>query len=78
MRLCSDGKENDSMNADQGSARIYQFPPGGREALAGRRYGGVQAPIKPSSPAVQTSICSSSWYHEEAIQDAKPKPTWER
>ena len=64
------------MNVNQGSARIYQFPSGGRAALAGRRYGEAQAPIKQSNPAVQTSICSSSWYHEEAIQDAKP--AWDR
>ena len=61
---------------NQGSARIYQFPSGGRAALAGRRYAETQAVIKPSGPAVQTSICSSSWYHEEAIEDAKP--AWER
>jgi len=64
------------MTANQGSARIYQFPSGGRAALAGLRYSEVQAPIKQAGPAVQTSICSSSWYHEEAIQNAKP--AWER
>jgi len=64
------------MNTNQGSARIYQFPSGGRAALAGRQYSELQASISQQGPVVQTSICSGSWYHEQAIQDAKP--TWER
>ena len=62
-------------NLSQGSARIYQFPRGGRAALGGRRYGEVET-TKQIAPALQPSVYSGSWYHEEAIQEAKP--SWER
>jgi hypothetical protein len=60
------------------SAKIYQFPTGGRAALGGRSY----AQAKPSlenTPRVNETICSGSWYHEEAISESVPgfKPTWE-
>lgn len=55
----------------QGSARIYQFPTGGRAALNGRRSSDV-----PAAPATETVMCSGSWYHEAAVQDAKP--AWDR
>lgn len=62
-------------NLDQGSARIYQFPRGGQAALGGRRYGEAETG-REQAPALQPTICSGSWYHEEAIQDAKP--VWDR
>ena len=54
----------------EGSAKIYQFPAGGRSALAGRRY----AETKPEAdaPAVILADCSGSWYHAAAIQETKP------
>jgi hypothetical protein len=54
---------------NQGSAKIYQFPSGGRSALAGRRYGETKAATE---LAASTNIadCSGSWYHAAAIQDA--------
>jgi hypothetical protein len=60
-----------SANHSQESARIYQFPAGGRAALGGKRYDeftrlGVQA-----SPRVSEAACASSWYHEEAIREAE-------
>jgi Protein of unknown function (DUF2735) len=64
-----------STSFEQGSARIYQFPTGGRAALGTRRYGDIQSTPQ-AAPAIQTSICSGSWYHEEAIQEAKP--AWDR
>ena len=66
---------NTSLN--QGSARIYQFPAGGRAALGGRRYG--EANSAPETPRVNEAMCSGSWYHEEAIREAQSqtKP-WER
>jgi hypothetical protein len=60
--------------ARQGSARIYQFPRGGRGALGGRS--GETETADQTAPSIQPSICSGSWYHEEAIQEAKP--SWER
>jgi len=64
-----------STSFEQRSARIYQFPTGGRAALGGHRYGDAQT-AQQAAPAIQTSICSGSWYHEEAIQEAKP--AWDR
>jgi len=66
------------MNAslNQGSARIYQFPAGGRSALGGRRYEETKATTEAASSRVSEADCSGSWYHEAAIQEAKP--AWER
>jgi len=72
-----------STNLNQGSARIYQFPAGGRSAPGGRRQSET-SPIDRTAPVVTEALCSDSWYHEEAIQEArsasKPvsKPFWER
>jgi hypothetical protein len=65
--------------ANQGSATIYQFPAGGRAALGGRRYGETKS-IDQQTPRVNETICSGSWYHEEAIRESQPgfKPFWER
>lgn len=60
---------NPSLN--HGSARIYQFPAGGRAALGGRRYDEPKA-IEESASHVNETICSGSWYHEVAIQESKP------
>jgi len=62
---------------NEGSAKIYQFPAGGRAALGGRRYGETKPSIDANAP--RTNLCSGSWYHEEAIQDSNPgfKPTWD-
>ena len=58
-----------------GSAKIYQFPSGGRAALGGRRYGET-GPAGGRSLPENESICSDSWYHQAAIDEAKPK--WDR
>jgi len=67
-----------STNLNQGSAKIYQFPAGGRAALGGRRYG--EAKTIEHTPRVNEAVCSGSWYHEEAIRESQPgfKPLWER
>ena len=65
---------NSSLN--QGSAQIYQFPAGGRAALGGRRYGETTSAVEQASPRVNEAACSSSWYHEAAIEEAKPE--WQR
>jgi hypothetical protein len=57
---------------NQGSATIYQFPAGGRAALGGRRYGEMRT-ARPLAADVETSACSESWYHQAAIEDAKPR-----
>ena len=58
---------NTSLN--HGSAKIYQFPAGGRAALGGRRYGEAKAAAFTAQP-VNLADCSGSWYHAAAIQDA--------
>ena len=58
---------------NEGSARIYQFPAGGRAALGGRRYGETRTAVSEFAvPAASLADCSSSWYHAAAILDAKP------
>jgi hypothetical protein len=55
-----------------GSAKIYQFPTGGRAALGGRLHGETQPTIDQNTPRVNETICSGSWYHQEAIDESKP------
>jgi len=59
------------MNAglNQGSAKIYQFPAGGRAALGGRRYGETKTEF--AAPPANLAACSDSWYHAAAIEDDK-------
>jgi hypothetical protein len=57
---------------NHGSAKIYQFPAGGRAALGGRRQEEAKAAIDPGSLRVSEAACGSSWYHEAAIQESKP------
>ena len=66
---------NTSFN--QGSAKIYQFPAGGRAALGGRRYDEVQPAGALGDYRFNEAACSESWYHEAAIQEAKSKPARE-
>jgi uncharacterized protein DUF2735 len=60
-----------STNLSQGSARIYQFPAGGRAALGGRSYEQARSISDlATSTRVNEAACSSCWYHEEAIREA--------
>ncbi len=63
-------------NLNHGSAKIYQFPAGGRAALGGRRYEETKTATDLASSRVNETVCSGSWYHEAAIQESKP--AWER
>ena len=65
-----------STSLSHGSARIYEFPAGGRAALGGRRYGEAKSALDQGTTHVNTAICSESWYHQAAIDEAKPE--WER
>jgi Protein of unknown function (DUF2735) len=58
-----------SRDSSQGSAKIYQFPAGGRAALGGRRYGDADLA---NAPRVNEALCSDSWYHQAAIEESKP------
>ncbi|MDB5575000.1 MAG: glutamine synthetase [Bradyrhizobium sp.] len=61
---------NTSLN--HGSAKIYQFPAGGRAALAGRRYDDAKAVTDLASSRASEVAVGGAWYHDAAIQDAKP------
>jgi hypothetical protein len=61
---------NSSVN--EGSAKIYQFPAGGRAALGGHRYGETRTATDLAASAVNLADCSGSWYHAAAIEESKP------
>jgi hypothetical protein len=65
---------NTSLN--QGSAKIYQFPAGGRAALGGCRHDETKPATDQGALRMNETICSGSWYHEAAIQESKP--AWDR
>jgi hypothetical protein len=57
---------------NEGSAKIYQFPAGGRAALGGRRYGEARTAVSEFAvPTANLADCSGSWYHAAAIQETK-------
>ena len=57
---------------NQETAKIYQFPAGGRSATGGRRYDDTTNASDLASSRVSEVACSDAWYHEAAIQEAKP------
>ncbi|MEO6842170.1 MAG: DUF2735 domain-containing protein [Bradyrhizobium sp.] len=65
-----------STGLNQESAKIYQFPAGGRSALGGRRYDEAKTASDLASARVTETNCSGSWYHQAAIDESKP--AWER
>jgi hypothetical protein len=56
---------------NQGSAKIYQFPVGGRAALSGRRDTETRSEAV-ATPETSQTDCFDSWYHQAAIDEAKP------
>jgi hypothetical protein len=58
-------------NAPRESAKIYEFPIGGRAGLAIRRSGGATvSTLKPAQTVA--AVAGGSWYHDDAIrQDAE-------
>jgi hypothetical protein len=62
---------NTSLNQGS-SARIYQFPAGGRSALGGRRFQENQPAAEPASSRVSEIAVGGAWYHDAAIQESKP------
>jgi uncharacterized protein DUF2735 len=57
-------------NRSQESARIYQFPAGGRAALGVKRREELTPVTAETSTRVNEAACSDSWYHEAAIREA--------
>jgi hypothetical protein len=60
---------NTSLN--HGSAKIYQFPAGGRSAVGGRRYEQNRTTPDLASSRVSEVALGGSWYHEAAIQESE-------
>jgi hypothetical protein len=52
------------------SAKIYQFPAGGRAAFGGRRHE-AKAAADFTALRVANVALGSAWYHEAAVQDAE-------
>ena len=61
---------NTSLN--YGSARIYQFPVGGRSGLGGGRRDETQPATDSASSRVSEVAVGGAWYHEAAIEESKP------
>lgn len=57
---------------NHGSAKIYQFPAGGRSALGGRRYEEANTVTDLASSQVSEVAVGGAWYHDAAIQESKP------
>jgi hypothetical protein len=53
-----------------GSAKIYQFPVGGRSSI-GSRQDVTKTDLQIEAPGISYAACGSGWYHEAAIEDAK-------
>ena len=60
-------------NRNQESARIYQFPAGGRAALGGKRWDEFESAAPQRLERFNEVACSDSWYHQAAIQEAADK-----
>jgi Protein of unknown function (DUF2735) len=57
-------------NLNHGSAKIYQFPVGGRSAVGFRHDEEIKT--ADSSPRGFEIASASGWYHEAAILESKP------
>jgi hypothetical protein len=55
----------------EGSAKIYQFPAGGRAALGGRRYEENKTVTELAATRVSNVAVGEAWYHDAAIQDTR-------
>ena len=55
----------------EGSAKIYQFPAGGRRGQAAARHQMTQVERETAASRLPKMVVGGSWYHEEAIQEAE-------
>jgi Protein of unknown function (DUF2735) len=60
-----------NVSLNHGSAKIYQFPVGGRSALASRGHDQSKA-VDLGSSRISDVASASSWYHQAAIEESKP------
>jgi predicted trehalose synthase len=61
---------NTSLN--HGSAKIYQFPVGGRSGVSGRHQDETKTAADLASSRVCEVAVGGAWYHEAAIQESNP------
>ncbi len=61
---------NSSLN--HGSAKIYQFPVGGRSALGARRHDETSPSVDLALSRMSDIAVGGAWYHDAAIQESKP------
>jgi hypothetical protein len=59
-------------NFNQGSARIYQFPVGGRSGLVVQRQDEIRTSTENTFSRVTAAAVGGAWYHDEAIEESKP------
>ena len=60
-------------NSNRGSAKIYQFPAGGRAGFVGR--GDAARPVEEFAASRVARVASgSAWYHEEAVRSTERAP----
>jgi hypothetical protein len=64
---------NLDQGAGQGSAKIYQFPRGGRASVDGQRRDASRLNADFSERVYVEAASFGSWYHEEAIREAQQK-----
>jgi hypothetical protein len=57
-------------NSQRESAKIYQFPKGGRAGLEAERAA-LRQPIEPMLPRAKV-VYGAGWYHDEAVRDDEP------
>jgi hypothetical protein len=60
---------NTSLN--HGSAKIYQFPAGGRSAAGTHRLEAIKNATDLASSTVCEAACGDSWYHQAAILESR-------
>jgi hypothetical protein len=61
-------------NRPSETAKIYDFPAGGRRSLPNSQHGVLPDAHEPH-PALTWAECGSGWYHDAAVQEpAKPEP----
>ena len=61
---------NTSLN--HGSAKIYQFPVGGRSGVSGSHQDETKTAADLASSRVSEVAVGGAWYHEAAIQESNP------
>ena len=59
-------------SSNRGSAKIYQFPVGGRSAIDRQCLEETGRATDPASSRASEVACSDAWYHAAAILESKP------